>query len=92
MEVVSLNVRDRLIEELVNAIGKHGSTPPSGVMAIGGFDGTYVRRVRTDADGHLQIDLASALPTGDNWIGRVKLGDGTNTCLLYTSPSPRDRG
>ena len=47
--------------------------------------------------GILPIAIGSAtrfiqyLPQGKTYIGQIKLGIRTNTCLLYTSPSPRDR-
>jgi hypothetical protein len=34
-----------------------------------------------DTDGIKKI--TDALPTGDNWVGRVKVGDGTNVADLY---------
>jgi len=39
-------------------------------------DGT--NDVVVDASGDLQIIHTDALPAGDNWLGRVKVGDGTN--------------
>lgn len=40
------------------------------------WDGTDYLEINTD--GSINATIASALPTGDNWIGRVKIGDGTN--------------
>ena len=30
-----------------------------------------------------RVSLVDAIPTGDNWIGRVKLGDGTNLASIF---------
>ena len=36
-----------------------------------GFDGSFDRRLKTDAAGELQVDIVGALPTGGNNIGDV---------------------
>ena len=44
------------------------------------------------------IFAAMAIPRYQDYIARTQVGEGINladaskTCLLYTSPSPRDRG
>ena len=50
-----------------------------------------------DSFNTLMIQIMSALATGgavvtSQYIGRQEPKDAKNACLLYTSPSPRDRG
>lgn len=47
-------------------------------VLIYGFDGTVNRKVKTDAAGELQVDLASSIPTGSNIIGKVHITDGVD--------------
>ena len=46
----------------------------------------YKGRVYEDVNGNGSFDKA------DRPLKDVKVSDGLNVCLLYTSPSPRDRG
>ena len=42
-----------------------GGSLPSAIMIIGGYDGSAVQVLKTDADGELQVDIStSALPSG----------------------------
>ena len=62
--------------------------------------GTYFVAVEASADGdfslELQTDEPIVRPPNDTCEGAIPLSDGEvrigDTCLLYTSPSPRDRG
>ena len=38
------------------------------------------------------IDIAKELGISKSTVSRALSGDTHNVCLLYTSPSPRDRG
>ena len=38
-------------------IGTPDSSPPSKISIIGGYDGTYVRRIKTTTDGKLVLYL-----------------------------------
>lgn len=46
------------------------------------FDGTNWRRLQTDASENLKVTIPTALPTGSNLIGGIKLYDSTAVGLL----------
>lgn len=46
---------------------------PAVSKVIAGFDGANVRTIHTDAAGDVQVDIASALPAGNNNIGDVDI-------------------
>ena len=59
-----------------------------------------VERLRIDSSGKIGIGVAAPatkvhIHGGDETLlitGDTAVGSAANTCLLYTSPSPRDRG
>lgn len=52
----------QLLDDVVATIG---SAVPAKGQAVAGSDGTNARLLKTDSDGHVQVDvLSSALPTG----------------------------
>ena len=45
-----------------------------------------------DSSMHYKLLLLPELYLGEGYMdGKIKIHNGTITCLLYTSPSPRDR-
>jgi len=48
-------VDPEFLRRLVDATGTPDASPPARGTQVHGFDGTYARRVRTDADGYVQI-------------------------------------
>ena len=65
-----------------------------------GIDSSIVRRVMTEltsrgadfADLYFQHDRSNSITLEDGKIGRASTSIDQGVCLLYTSPSPRDRG
>lgn len=69
--------KDQSVQDLVTRLGEVSATPTAN---------TVLERLKSVWDKLNSIELTNgikkivdALPTGDNWLGRVKLGDGTNT-------------
>ena len=56
----------------------------------GPFPGTRMRRLRAN-DFSRRLSRENSLSVND-LIYPMFVHEGQNTCLLYTSPSPRDRG
>jgi len=46
-----------VLEKLMKAIGTPDSSPPEGGVVLLGYDGSYVRRVKTTSDGKLVLWL-----------------------------------
>jgi hypothetical protein len=57
-----------------------------------GFNGTTWDRLRDDTNEYLYVDLGTALPTGANTIGAVKLTDGTNTAAVKAASTAAAAG
>ena len=51
---------------------------------------TAVRNLKREAESNSDVDWIDALETVNDY-GFTLVGDGNTTCLLYTSPSPRDQ-
>ena len=64
----------------------------SGTVANFTANGDKVKVELLAADGSTVITTAYVTPTGNNWTWAYETfqADGQYTCLLYTSPSPRD--
>jgi hypothetical protein len=52
-----------------------------------GYDGSSLQYIKTDSDGHLQVDILSALPAGDNNIGNVDIASSVTLTTQTASPS-----
>ncbi len=78
-------------EEMRNRSFAYLQTPNSGLIEL---DEAPPLQIDSDAlDTTLQISaMFSAAPVKKIQTMRKTVVDGSNTCLLYTSPSPRDRG
>ncbi|MEM1681070.1 MAG: hypothetical protein QXZ56_07680, partial [Sulfolobales archaeon] len=48
-----------------------GETPPPNILVIGGYDGSFVRMLRTDSDGRLQVGVASLPVTKGDWLSAI---------------------
>ena len=77
----------------VGAQGSTGSTGPTGAQGAQGYQGLQ------GAQAHISASApSSGVNNGDLWwesdTGDLAIyyNDGSSSCLLYTSPSPRDRG
>jgi hypothetical protein len=51
---------------------------PSVLAVMGGYDGTNVRRVTTDAAGNVQVDIVAELPAGTQTIGKLGANTGVD--------------
>ena len=59
-----------------------GGSLPSAIMIIGGYDGSNVQAIKTDADGNLQVDvLSSTGPTGFATSALQTTGNGILTTI-----------
>jgi len=58
---------------LSNFVGTPGSSPPTQGLAILGYDGTNVQRLKVDSAGELQVDVLSipSIPSGTSIIGGI---------------------
>ena len=54
-EILDPTFLKELVDSVKGYTGTPGASPPTKVAMMGGFDGTYTRRVRVDADGFVQI-------------------------------------
>ena len=60
----------------------NGGSLPSKQMIIGGYDGSNVRAIKTDAAGELQVDIStSALPSGAATAALQTTGNGILTTI-----------
>ncbi|MEM4531665.1 MAG: hypothetical protein QXY39_07345, partial [Thermofilaceae archaeon] len=48
-----------------------GESPPPSIVAVGGFDGSLVRMLRTDSDGRLQVGVASLPVAKGDWLSAI---------------------
>ena len=76
----------------------HVAAALSAVLARHGFDVTHARSgeealqaLVPESDGFGVVLLDLGLPDQDGYEVCGKIRKRTSTCLLYTSPSPRDR-
>jgi hypothetical protein len=62
----------------INAVGPDavGAAPTENPVQISGFDGTNVRRIKTDTGGELQVDVLS-IAAGSNIIGNFRVDQTT---------------
>ena len=81
IDSTTLKVSDKLIEVAKDNTVK--LTTPAGIV-VPKYDGTNYGALVIDSDGNAQV--------GDVKLDASGNIDVTNSCLLYTSPSPRDRG
>ena len=87
---VGAEASEQLVEELRNDARIAGQSDPAEVRAA--LKDKLLKLVGTDTDRRLNADKEGAnkpnviIMVGVNGTGK------TTTCLLYTSPSPRDRG
>ena len=72
----------------------------TGLVVDAYFSGTKIRWILDNVEGARSMAEAGDLMVGtvDSWLvyklteGKEHVTDYSNACLLYTSPSPRDRG
>ena len=57
MSLLPLDLNSQLLEKLTKVIGTPNSSPPEGGIVLLGYDGSYVRRVKTTSDGKLVLWL-----------------------------------
>ena len=75
----------------IAAIGE-GLDVPTGAEEIDA-GGQYVMPGGIDPHTHMQLPFMGTVASEDFYTGTAAgLAGGTTSCLLYTSPSPRDRG
>ena len=81
-------LQDVFAEDDLVALGRAGwdvTNPPSDKLLQGGFDLVLHTAAWTDVDG------AEADPQGAAAVNVAGTANAASLCLLYTSPSPRDR-
>ena len=81
MQPLSLEYKLHHLREIVAA------TDSALVAYSGGIDSTVVLKVAYDQLGDSAVGVTAISPT----FPAVELDAATRVCLLYTSPSPRDR-
>ena len=75
-----------------------GNGSNSGHVRVYSWDGSAWSQVGNDIDGEAASDNSGTSVSIDSDGSHVAIGaptndgSGSNACLLYTSPSPRDRG
>ena len=76
-DVLSITVWENIDEGLLN---------PAGIGA------TQLPNVRVDERGQIFVPYVGAMKAAGLTIGQLRRNIEASLCLLYTSPSPRDRG
>lgn len=66
--------------------GTNIATTPTGTLAMGKNASNLAEALRLDASNNLNVNVNTALPTGTNTLGSIKITDGTN--VLGTAAHP----
>ena len=81
-----MNLQDKLTHKIFRAIGQTADEMQQPCYVVGGFvRDLFLARPSTDLDF---VTVGSGIALAE----AVAKNLGPKTCLLYTSPSPRDRG
>ena len=60
-------------------------------LPVGSIVGVYVDKASAQGDDHIALTSSSSNKVADNYPGYLYCVGQSLSCLLYTSPSPRDK-